>query len=154
MKFLTAVALALVMLWVPVDGVAQDRNPLKGVTSVDPRVIVTWDDRITFKTESQFLRGSEDALELGLLRAGLRVDSSAPNFVTCWVVLLSRDGNTVSYAWRVAFEELVTIQGQRHFADTWSTMGVVTVGVGNLEGDGLGEDCAEAFELRWRRDNN
>jgi hypothetical protein len=36
MRFLTAVALAVVMLWVPVDGAAQ-RQParLKGTTTVD-----------------------------------------------------------------------------------------------------------------------
>jgi len=156
MKFLTAVGLAAVMLWVPVDGVAQERNPLTGVTSVDPRVIVTWDDRITLQTESQYVRELEDALELGVLRAGLSVDSSAPNFLTCRSVLISREGNTVAYSWRIAFEEIVTVQGSAgtQFADTWSTMGVGTVGVNNLDGASMGERCAEAFELEWRRANN
>ena len=154
MRFLTAVALALVMLWVPVEGVAQFRDPLKGVTSVDPSMLITWDDRITLKTESQFRRESEDALELGLLRAGLKVDSSASNFLDCGVVLLSRDGNTIAYAWRLDFRELVTLGSMQQWADTWSTGGVQTMGVSNLDGATLGETCAEAFELRWRRDNN
>ena len=42
----------------------------------------------------------------------------------------------------------------RQWADTWSTMGVATVGVDNLDGADMGEACAEDFELAWRRANN
>ena len=52
MRFVSAVALAAVMLWVPVDGVAQ-RNPLVGLTAVDTRTLISWDDRITLMTECQ-----------------------------------------------------------------------------------------------------
>jgi len=164
MRFVSAVALAAVMLWVPVDGVAQDRNPLAGVTSVDPTVYLTWDDRITLKTESQFDRQAEDALELELLRAGLTVDPDAPNFVACTIVLVTREGNSVAYAWHVAYTERVwpwllppARQGDpenRQWADTWSQMGTGTVGVSNLEGAEFGRRCAEQFELAWRRANN
>jgi hypothetical protein len=46
MRFVGAVALALVMLWVPIDGVAQYRNPLKGLTTMkamrfNPHLIVS-----------------------------------------------------------------------------------------------------------------
>ena len=37
MRFVTAVALAVVMLWVPVDGVAQ-RNPLTGLSTMGQQV--------------------------------------------------------------------------------------------------------------------
>ena len=96
MKFLTAVALALVMLWVPVDAVAQ-RDPLKGVISVDPQVIVTWSDIITLKSETQFTQEVETALELGLLRAGLKVAPDVLNFVNCEIILNTRDGVVLSY---------------------------------------------------------
>jgi hypothetical protein len=68
MKFLTAVALALVMLWVPVDGVAQI-DPMAGLTTVDAVVSVTWSDRIASKSESNYTRQLEDAFRLGLMRA-------------------------------------------------------------------------------------
>ncbi len=158
MRFIAAVTVAAVLFLTPVDGMAQGIDHLKGLTSVDPRVYVTWDDRITLKTESQFERQAETALELGLLRAGLRVDTTAPNFLNCEVVVivsdLEKQGNSVSYAWSVAFRERLFRAGEGVWADTWSTMGVVTVGINNLDGETLGESCSEEFELAWRRANN
>ena len=64
MRFLTAVALALVMLWVPVDGVAQEiPNPLKGITELDLSVEVAWDDSITRMSEAELTREVERALD-------------------------------------------------------------------------------------------
>ena len=77
MRFLTAVALAAVMLWVPVDGVAQ-RQPaqLKGTTTVDieDQVFVGWDELMpSWVSEAQYKVEAQAAFELGILRAGLKI---------------------------------------------------------------------------------
>ena len=111
MRFLTAVA--LVMLWVPVDGVAQ-RNPMAGLTTVNAIVSVTWNDRIASKSESNFTRQLEDAFRLGLMRAGVSLDEDAPNFLSCVVVLQANpDGTTIAAAYRTVLTEFVTYKGQR-----------------------------------------
>ena len=63
MRFLTAVALAAVMLWVPVDGVAQTptRNPLKGLTTMAHLAGVIWNDGIEGKSEAQYTQELENA---------------------------------------------------------------------------------------------
>jgi hypothetical protein len=152
MRFLTAVA--LVMLWVPVDGVAQI-DPMAGLTTVDAVVSVTWSDRITTKSESNFTRQLEDAFRLGLMRAGVSLDEDAPNFLVCVVVLQANpDGTTIAAAYRTVLRELVTYKGQRQFADTWSQLGTYIVGGNNLDGEEDGRACAEKFELAWRSANN
>ena len=148
--------LVVALLCVPVDGVTQERtDPLKGVTSVYPRVGVGWDDRITLKTESQYRRQAEDAFDLGLLRAGLRLDPESFKVLTCKVALLSSEGR-VAYAWLLEFQEPVTRVGVQEisYGTTWSLHGVASSGVSNLDGARLGETCAEQFELAWRRANN
>ena len=69
MRFLTAVALALVMLWLPVDGVAQDRDPLKGLTGVNVQGVVEWDDLITNTSRENYTQRFQNAFELGWRRA-------------------------------------------------------------------------------------
>ena len=154
MRFITAVALALVMLWVPVDGVAQI-DPMAGLTTVDAFVSVTWSDRIASKSESNFTRQLEDAFRLGLLRAGVSLDEDAPNFLSCDVVLQpTPDGTILAAAYSIELWEFVTYKGQRQFATTWSKMGVYTVGSNKLDGAADGRVCAETFELAWRSANN
>ena len=152
MRFLTAVA--LVMLWVPVDGVAQI-DPMAGLTTVDAVVSVTWNDRIASKSESNYTRQLEDAFRLGLMRAGVSLDEAAPNFLSCNVVLLpSQDASLIAAAYRIVLREFVTYKGQRQLADTWSQMGTFIVGGNNLDGENDGRNCAEVFELAWRSANN
>ena len=166
MRFLTAVALALVMLWVPVDGVAQEPNPLTGLTTVDVRVFIDWDDDIQH-SEEQYTQQVESAFELGILRSGLKNESEAPNFLNCTINLLAANdaGTRISYARTVSFEEMVVpwrkLENGRVasfedvlWADTWSSATVGTVGSDNLNGAGHGQSCAEDFELAWRRANN
>jgi hypothetical protein len=111
MRFVSAVALALVMLWVPVDGVAQvDElpNPLRGLTTVDATVFVDWDDRISGKTEEQYTREVERAFELGILRAGLNEDSDAPNYLTCSTNFITANeaGTLVAFTRRIVLREM------------------------------------------------
>ena len=154
MRFVTAVALAAVMLWVPVDGVAQI-DPMAGLTTVNAVVSVTWSDRITTKSESNFTRQLEDAFRLGLLRAGVSLDEDAPNYLTCTVILKTTgDEATLAAAYSIDLKEFVTYKGQRQFGTTWSRMGVYSVGSGKLDPEIDGKDCAETFELAWRSANN
>jgi hypothetical protein len=168
MRFLTAVA--LVMLWVPVDGVAQQpRNPLTGLTTTGHLVYVDWDDDIEGKSEAQFTRELETAFELGLLRTGIKLIDpvEAVDYVYCSVNLLaSLDGLTISYSSQTEYREFVVpigaailfdvgaLEGNVQIASTWDASLVGSVGVNNLSGTALGEWCAEAFELDWRRANN
>ena len=154
MRFVTAVALAAVMLWVPVDGVAQI-DPMAGLTTVDAVVSVTWDDRIDVSSESNFTRQLEDAFRLGLMRAGVSLDEDAPNYLTCTVILKTTgDEATLAAAYSIDLKECVTYKGQRQFGTTWSRMGVYSVGSGKLDAEDDGRICAEAFELAWRSANN
>ena len=66
MRFVSAVALAAVMLWVPVDGVSQElRNPLKGLSTMNHLVSVDWHDEIR-SSEQLFIQDAERAFELAL----------------------------------------------------------------------------------------
>ncbi len=152
MKFLTAVA--LVMLWVPVDGVAQI-DPMAGLTTVDAVVSVTWDDRIDVSSESNFTRQLEDAFRLGLMRAGVSLDEDVPNYLRCSVTLMTTgDVPILAAAYSIELREFVTYKGQSQFATTWSKMGVYIVGGNKLDGAADGRVCAETFELAWRSANN
>ena len=166
MRFITAVTLATVMLWVPVvDGVAQ-RNPLKGLTTMGHSVLVTWDDRIEGKSEAQYRQELETAFELGLLRTGIKLDDESLSYLFCSVRFLpTTEGLTISLALTVEYNEGVvplevalsgtaTVDEHWQVATTWSADDVGTVGADRLSGTPHGERCAEHFELAWRRANN
>jgi hypothetical protein len=168
MRFLTAGALAAVMFWVPVDGVAQQRNPLVGLSVIDHFVTVDWDDQIR-SSEQKYTQEAERAFELGLLRAGITLDEDAATLLGCGANLFAPstlDGNQVIHSYEVAYREIVVpvgaartvlpsaIDAYRQFARTWGTGSVGIVGITKLSGTALGEFCAEAFELEWRRANN
>jgi len=160
MRFLTAVALAAVMLWVPVDGVAQMRNPLTGLSRAGHVVYVQWHDQITRVSEQSFTQEVERAFELGLLRTGITVDEGFGeygNYLECDGQVFSHsedNGNRAAYSYEVSYREIVTVGGGSQFATTWFTSTLGIVGIDNLSGTDLGEWCAERFELEWRRANN
>jgi len=173
MRFLTAVALALVMLWVPVDGVAQeeppeinipDRIPLKGLTYLDPEVSIAWHDNIRNQSERQYTQEVEMAFELGLRRAGLNIDYppflDEPKSFVCAITLVA-DGVGVAGSVEVHLIEIGTrflgrsenvgVQGVK----TWAkSMMFMLSSSSFLDGKEHGEWCAENFELEWRRANN
>ena len=163
MRFLTLVALP-VMLWVPVDGVAQQRDPLKGLTTTNDLISVTWDSGITGTTEEQYRQELETGFELGLLRAGVRLTDEALSFLACSssVRTAGTSGAMVAASLLVSYREGVVPwagAGVASFDDwqiatTWSANAVVTMGINNLEGTSDGEWCAEQFELAWLRANN
>jgi hypothetical protein len=149
------------MLWVPVDGIAQaDRNPLTGLTTIGQQVSIQWDDRIKKVREESFTREAERAFELGLLRIGITLEGDfGPdgNYLSCHGQVFSHpedNGNRASYSYEVTYREIVRIGGGSQFATTWDASVLGNVGVNNLPGTNLGEWCAEAFELAWRRANN
>ena len=45
MRFLTAVALALVMLWVPVDGTAQEMRPIDEILDTEDPAVLAYGTR-------------------------------------------------------------------------------------------------------------
>ena len=161
MRFLTAVALALVMLWVPVDGVAQ-RDPLKGLTTMSHLVSIDWDDDIEGKSEAQFTQELETAFALGLLRAGVKLsDDPITPYLHCSTGIAVA-GDLVAIAGNVSYSESVVpwagpgvaSSNDGFVASTWRRSVVATVGHMVLEGTTFGEWCAETFELAWRRANN
>ena len=154
MRFLTTVALTLVMLWVPVDGVAQDRHPLKGRYTVSLSTTVIWDDNIEGKSETQFTREVATAFELGVLRAGVKLSEpgdnpSLPEFPTlpgfpteqgylnCKVQLLSATERSVrglvTYAVAVRYSEPV-LPFLPFLVDAEFVEGLLTVRLGPLLG--------------------
>jgi len=98
MRFLTAVA--LVMLWVPVDGVAQERgDPLRGITTVLPVVDLLMDEAVSPEVKEKYDQEIEDAFELGLLRAGLELTprrgrTGIPPLLICDAMALPASGRT------------------------------------------------------------
>ena len=170
MKFLTAVALALALLWVPVDGVAQEfRDPLKGVISVDPQVIVTWSDIITLKSETQFTQEVETAFELGILRAGLKTgkppEGDPPRPLGCTLDVRPVNQNTLFVLARVSLYEMVVLweeaelatrgfRGAGFLAQSWWEQATNVLPITDLNGTEDGQWCAEQFELAWLRANN
>ena len=152
-RFLVAI---IVVMFVPTDGAAQIINPMVGLTSVDAGVEVTWDDGITRVSENNYTRQFRDAFRLAIMRAGLSVDQDAPNLFTYSLVVLpaTDEATLIAMGWKIALTELATYRGQRQFVDTWSTFGVWTMGQNNLDARQDAIDCAEAFELEWRRANN
>jgi len=120
-------------------------------------VFVTWDDRISQKTEEQFEREVRDAFELGVRRFGIVIDEAREPIgrsVWCTVVMIY-DNGLVSYSQEVDYREFLMRAQPRSLreAKLWGTTSVVTVGAARLDGAHAGEDCAESFELAWRRSN-
>ena len=166
MRFLTAVALALVMLWVPVDGVAQ-RDPLKGLSEVILEVVVDWDDDIRSPSQAQFAQEVERAFELGILMTGLKAikydsDHLDTPYLMCSVVMnRAGDMDIVGLSISIALMEGVVPWNRQGLGldefglgKTWDTHWAATVGIPSLDGRDVAETCAEEFELEWRRANN
>ena len=176
MRFLTAVALALVMLWVPVDGVAQEDylDRLKGIESVKLLVSNTWDDRITGISQDQFRTEIWNNFELGILRGGLKVVDEPIFRLNCkvWLMVGGHDGELVVFRREVALEKLVLLLDlalekrgtmtamdmvdDSFSADVWKSGETGQVGMNylNVAASQIGASCAEDFELAWRRANN
>ena len=130
-----------------------NESALVGVTTANARVYVSWDDRITSITESQFTDQVRQRFELGLLRAGVKLDADAPNFLNCELTLVApSDVGVVGIARTIQFQEMVG--PELAWVITWEHLWVAIVGKNNLEGESYGESCAEAFEADWLRANN
>jgi len=169
MRFLTAVALALVMLGVPVDGVAQ-RNPLTTVSQINNVVVVIWDDDIEGNSEAQFTQEIENAFELGLLRTGIRLTPGYGPKLQCLVHTMQIPNDPrIAYSIGVSYHEVMVDWGSarrsRESGDpidagdsqivaTWSESTVGYMGKDVFSGTPLGEWCIEGFEIaRFRASN-
>ena len=173
MRFLTAVALAVVMLWVPVGGVAQGYTErLKGITEISqqvvPAVLMTWWGKRDLPAGiNGYLRTVEETFELGLMRTGLKLIEPlrADHSLYCQIEI---NGPTttdwvIRSLWLELWEwvEVTDINGnpERLNVRTWKGSGSVKSGsratvLNLMNGKADGELCVETFELEWRRANN
>ena len=119
-----------------------------GVSTVNAEITVDWDERISRTTESQFYSEMDRAFTLGLRRAGVKVDVTPPNFLSCDINVLYDDG-LVAYALGVEYMELV---GGR-LVITWRRSWIGTVGERNLDGADYAQNCVEEFESDWLQAN-
>jgi hypothetical protein len=164
MRFVTPVALAVILLWVPVDGVAQTEclaeECLVGITEVS--VSVSLDELSSaplLESDAEFLVAAERALELGLLKAGLAVGSleeDAALIVECQFYVSGNDAGEGIWSWRTGLTvyaltpELDTVSP----AIIWDVIGLGRGRIDDVYGKDVGTMCAEDFELEWRRVNN
>ena len=99
----------------------------------------------------QFEENVQAAFVLALRRDGVRVESSAPNYLDCDLKMAGvRDSLQVVYSWSVDFYEF-TVDGLH--ALLWTTGGIVTVGRNNVTPESAVEGCANAFASEWLRWN-
>ena len=145
-----ALALALTLL-VPAPGQAQALFPedngraLTGVRGVDAKVaIFTWlnmpEDR------ANFLSRADSVFQAGIMRGGVLVDASAPNYLFCELWLAEASG-LIAYAWNVSYyiHELAGVHRLE-----WRTGGMVTVGRNNFNASAVATACVDAFTKEWR----
>ena len=145
-------ALVLTIAVLPVVASCGQLNAsaLEGVTVVDAQIYVTWDDLITSTISADFELAAKKAFFLGLVRAGVKIEDTAPNYLACFINLLDV-GSAVAIAYRVEYQEMV---GEPiHWAITWRRAWVGAVGESRLDGESAGQTCVEAFEADWLRAN-
>ena len=179
MRFLTAVALALVMLWVPVDGVAQQSalqdDPLRGTSRVFSRVLLSMTESIPEERVAEFEEEIQDAFDLGLLRAGIELNQQDPErlgpvLLNCEALVLLAagiPGTSVPYMLvtsGVYLEEIMPAEARLDPVPPGTNFWLVQTWKGlrdlryqplpDFSGTEIGEFCADQFLTAWRRANN
>ena len=128
----------------------QNGVALRGVEEFDASVVVlTW---LNMDEDSERFRDNADSdFVLALRRDGIRVESSAPNYLFCEINLAGlADSSLVAYTWKIKFYDY-TIDGLHVLL--WETGGIVTVGRTNFTPESAVELCADAFASEWLRWN-
>lgn len=136
-------------------GAFGDPARLQGVTPVDVRAMVDWDDLITETaggaTEEQFHQAVVQTFEATLREQEVDIDSSSERFLLCRVETIYNSG-LISFAARVELHEPFGAPGQS--AITWHR---TWVGSAPVQGMHLlfqiGEQCAEDFVEAWTAAN-
>jgi len=168
MRFIGAVALAVAMLWVPVDGVAQTEcfaeECLVGITEVSVSLSLdNFSSVPLLESDAEFLAAAERALELGLFRAGLsvgRFEDDVIDFVRpvvgCQFYVSGNDAGEGIWSWRTALM-VYALTPKLDIASPaiiWDVIGLGSGRIDDIHGRVVGTQCAEDFELEWRRANN
>lgn len=77
---------------------------LAGIDTVDARIYITWDDRLTAREEETKSR-LQTVFELELRKARLPVSRNAPNFLTMEIVLLRSTTGVVAFSYNYRLYE-------------------------------------------------
>jgi hypothetical protein len=152
----TCLVAASLISTAPAPVLGQIQTPvLQGVDSVAALVLVTWGAQNSPITGTQYENQLRDAFELGLLRAGLRLEATGvpDGVILCTVVAVGSP--TIGYAVSVEFKEPVFDEDtfERRIATTWSYMQAMAGGQQSIDGGEEGTWCAEQFEIEWRKAN-
>ena len=106
------------------------------------------------QTNAQFTFRAENALELGLLRAGFSTVpiDDADVAVICQIYAWD-DGATVVWSYRAGLLAAVTRSdtGQETLGVIWDVVGLAS---GEMTGDDFGYGCAAEFEAAWQSANS
>jgi hypothetical protein len=106
------------------------------------------------QTNAQFTFRAENALELGLLRAGFNtVPMDDADVAVMCQIYAGYDGITTVWSYRVGLIAAVTRldTGQETLGVIWDVMGLAS---GEMTGDEFGYGCASEFELAWQSANS
>ena len=106
------------------------------------------------QTNAQFTFRVENALELGLLRAGFStVPMDDADVAVICQVYAGVDGTTVVWSYRAGLLAAVTRldTGQETVGVIWDVVGLAS---GEMTGDDFGYACASEFEKAWQSANS
>ena len=122
---------------------------LAGVEEFDARVLVlVW--LSMDGDEERFQANANASFILALRRDGVRVESSAPNYLRCDIAVAEVLDTTAAYHWSVQYYDF-NATGLHTLR--WTTGGIVTVGLNNFTAESTIEGCANAFTSEWLRWN-
>lgn len=149
--------LALVLCGFAGSSKAQGRFPedngsvLRGVRAVDGQVVIAmWPEGIV-TSEASFREASQRVFELGLRRAGLRVEASTPNYLICEVSAIKLgELRNVAYMWRVKY---FTTEPMGPHRLMWELWGIGYREISDFKGEWLGQECVDTFEGEWLKWN-
>ena len=97
----------------------------------------------------QFQESASRAFVLALRRDGVRVETSAPNYLFCRLYTALSD-SIVTYVWKLEF---YYYNSEGLHLLLWETGGIVTVGSNNFTPATAIEECVDAFASEWLRWN-
>ena len=122
---------------------------LAGVEEFDAAVAVrTW--LSMDEDEERFQANANASFIVTLRRDGVRVESSAPNYLLCSISVAGVLDTTAAYHWSVDYYDFNTT-GLHTLL--WTYGGIVTVGLNNFTPESTIEECANAFTSEWLRWN-
>jgi hypothetical protein len=154
-----ALSLICFISFIPIKASAQlecfSETCLRGVSTVG--FVVTFEQLTPIpgeQTNAQFTFRAENALELGLLRAGFNaVPMDDADVAVMCQIYAGDDGTTTVWSYRVGLLAAVTRSdtGEETLGVIWDVMGLAS---GEMTGDEFGYACASEFERAWQSANS